>query len=172
MNFGLRLGFVSVFALVSTRSSHAQTINVGGIMRFISISVLVFLVGCIASPNPAYTRNNPSLASSQKSAPGPISYQDMSIAEINMTKPIGSHVRTSGKWGGTAMDLRPEEGTFLATLEDGDEFIHVRIPKKFAGQSGKFTKTTDVRVEGECRILGDTKIMIEIVVERFLPSGP
>lgn len=100
----------------------------------------------------------------------PITYGDMTMGEIIMTKPIGKHVRTSGFWMGPQAALQAPEGYFGSMIMEGTSSLMLYVPKKLAGEAAKIPAVTDPSTAEKIVIEGKVEKergMPVLVVHRF-----
>ncbi len=136
----------------------------GGIMRsvFATLCLCVVLLAC-GSPKPPMSARAPTTDET-------VTYEQVTIPSLVMTKPDGKLVRTSGAWGGVQPNIAGvAPDAFGVHFYDGATIIALSVPRTLASQAERFTHGQAVTVEGRFE---DRTPFPLVHVDRFVETSP
>ncbi len=126
------------------------------------LSVLQALAACASSAPPS---SAPAAAASES-----VTYEELSVNALMMTKPNGKYVRTSGAWGGAQPNVvGVASDAFGVFFYDGSTMIALSVPKALAAEAEHFTHGQAVTVEGRFE---DRAPFPLVHVDRFVEVAP
>lgn len=129
---------------------------------FVTLCLCVVLLACGSSAPPVSAR--------APATDEPVTYEQVTIPSLVMTKPDGKHVRTSGAWGGAQPNIAGvAPDAFGVHFYDGSTIIALSVPKSLAAQAELFTHGQSVTVEGRFE---DRTPFPLVHVDRFVETSP